>query len=548
MAHPFRFSRLRPSLLALTLAAATASLPLPVAGGRPAPALAQACPVVSGYVYHDADNNGLKDAGEAPIAGNPVELRTATGAVIARATTDGDGYYQFSVDETANAPLQTQSQSLTFPTATTDWTSTKSAPQFNPSLGTLKSLTITSSGSITSAIRAESLDSVATTVSATVSGTLVVTAPGGRELTAAPTVNAGAFEAAAFDGVADFGGPSGYDFGAHTANDSNVLTLTDASSLAPYIGGGSVSFVASVAASSRTTGSGNVLNQINTTAGAQLLVVYQYQPAVCLPAGAYTIVQREQPPTYTDGRDTAGNVTPLPGSDRSDSIPVSLGGGDRPNNNFGELRASISGYVYVDSDDDGSRDSGEAPIAGVTIRLAGTDSSGASVDQATSTDSSGFYAFRGLLAGTYALTETQPAAYADGKDTIGTPGGKSADDRHYDISLPAGFDGVNNNFGERTAATATATPTATSTSSDATPATPAATTPGGSGTTGGTVSAGSPPPVSTVAGARTPGAPSTGSGFLEAATGPSALVVGLAVFAASGWLAFLAIQRRRTET
>ncbi|MCC7365721.1 MAG: choice-of-anchor E domain-containing protein [Dehalococcoidia bacterium] len=534
-----------------------------LAGGIPRAASvprvqAAGCPVVSGFVYHDVNNNGLRDEGEPPIAGSSIELRTPAGAVVGRATTDANGYYQFLTDESANAPLQTQTHSVTFPTETTDWTATKELPQFDPGLGTLKSLTITNSGSITSAIKAESLDSVASTVSATVSGTLTVTAPGDRDIATVPTVNAGSFEAAAYDGVADFEGDSGHDFGSHTASDSNTVTLTDPASLAPYVGTGAATFTASVIASSRTSGSGNVLNQINTTAGAQLMVVYQYQPLVCLTPGRYNIVQTVQPPTYTDGRETAGNVSPIPGSDRSDTIPVDLSTGDKPNNNFGELRASLSGYVYVDDDNDGNRDQGEAPIPGVSIRLTGTDSSGATIDKTATTDGSGFYAFRSLLAGDYVIDETQPAAYIDGKDTIGSQGGKTSNDRHYDIDLPAGVDGVNNNFGERYAPTPT--PTGTSTPPSGTPGTGTATgtppgggtgTPpgGGTGTPGGTTNpnTGGNTPGGTVAGARTPGVPGAGSGLFETAKSPSVIVVGLVIFAASGWLAFLALNRKRPE-
>jgi hypothetical protein len=46
------------------------------------------------------------------------------------------------------------------------------------------------------------------------------------------------------------------------------------------------------------------------------------------------------------------------------------------------------------------------------------------------------------------LTETQPINFIDGKDTIGTPGGTTSNDMFSNINLPAGFCGMNNNFGE----------------------------------------------------------------------------------------------------
>ena len=112
------------------------------------------------------------------------------------------------------------------------------------------------------------------------------------------------------------------------------------------------------------------------------------------------------------------------------------------------LPASLSGNVYVDCNDNGIFDNGESPIANVTITLTGTDDLGHAVNLQTTTNASGAYSFTELRPGTYILTETQPAGFTDGKDTIGTPGGTTANDMFSNIVLPAGFSGVNNNFGE----------------------------------------------------------------------------------------------------
>ena len=120
---------------------------------------------------------------------------------------------------------------------------------------------------------------------------------------------------------------------------------------------------------------------------------------------------------------------------------------------------TISGFVYVDMDDDGVRDPGEAPIAGVPIRLTGTTLTGQSVVLNTTTDASGFYFFAGMAPGTYTITQvTQPTGYADGKDTIGTEFGTgpaqalAGPDRFTTIVIPnnaSSQDGVEWNFGER---------------------------------------------------------------------------------------------------
>ena len=110
--------------------------------------------------------------------------------------------------------------------------------------------------------------------------------------------------------------------------------------------------------------------------------------------------------------------------------------------------SSLSGFVYVDSNNDGVRDAGETGLAGVIIQLQGTDDLDNTVVLTTTTLADGSYSFTGLRAGTYSIMETQPNDYEDGKDTIGTQGGSVANDRFYDIILMRGVNGKENNFGE----------------------------------------------------------------------------------------------------
>lgn len=49
-------------------------------------------------VWHDANLNGVQDAGEAGISGVTVQLKNAAGSVIGSTVTDATGYYNFSVD------------------------------------------------------------------------------------------------------------------------------------------------------------------------------------------------------------------------------------------------------------------------------------------------------------------------------------------------------------------------------------------------------------------------------------------------------------------
>src|SRR5205823_5983420 len=132
--------------------------------------------------------------------------------------------------------------------------------------------------------------------------------------------------------------------------------------------------------------------------------------------------QKPQPPGLLDGQESRNGVV-LSNPPGVDIIPVTVVNGSAPNNDFGELvPPSLSGFVYVDNNNNGIKESGEAPIPGATITLTGTDTAGP-VPQTATTDAAGFYQFVNLQAGTYALNETQPAGYLDGKDTIGSQGG-----------------------------------------------------------------------------------------------------------------------------
>ena len=174
--------------------------------------------------------------------------------------------------------------------------------------------------------------------------------------------------------------------------------------------------------------------------------------------GEYTITQTQ--PTfaapsgrdYIDGQDTDGSLNNgVSGNDVTSSINAAAGdtGIDY---NFGEVvESTISGYVYHDSDNDGSR-SGETGIEFVDVTLTGLDDLGNVVNLSTQTNGSGYYEFANLRpAGPsgYTLTQSQPAGYLDGIDTIGTPGGNtSVNDVYSSINLASDTNGTENNFGE----------------------------------------------------------------------------------------------------
>ena len=114
-------------------------------------------------------------------------------------------------------------------------------------------------------------------------------------------------------------------------------------------------------------------------------------------------VSETQPAGYLDGLDAAGTVggTAHNPGDLIDGIPLASGQSGL-NYDFGELLpASVSGYVYVDANNNGSFDPGETPIAGVKVTL--LDASGKPTGATAVTDSSGFYRFDNLMPGTYGV-------------------------------------------------------------------------------------------------------------------------------------------------
>ncbi|MGJ7535824.1 MULTISPECIES: SdrD B-like domain-containing protein [unclassified Variovorax] len=184
-----------------------------------------------------------------------------------------------------------------------------------------------------------------------------------------------------------------------------------------------------------------------------------------VPAGTYSVVE-DQPAAYQPGITRAGTVSGVgstagtvpPGTsngpngsnaNRIDNIVLGTGGASTANN-FGEVRASsLAGRVYQDADYNNAASAGDPGIAGVTVTLTGTDMFGNPVSLTTTTAATtGNYAFNNLTPGNYTLTETQPAAFADGSDAAGTAGGTAGNDVVSAIALRSNVTGTGYDFGE----------------------------------------------------------------------------------------------------
>src|SRR5262249_14320508 len=267
------------------------------------------CAEISGFVYHDANQNGLYDAGETPLVNSTIELRDAAGQVVATTVTNARGFYRFDTDPRIDISPATKQYDISFPEKTTDVTASKELPQFDPALGTLTAVEVRTADVLTSIIKVENLDSSPAAIISKVVGNATLTGPSFTISPPGLTLNQ-TFQASAFDGTLDFSGTSGKNYGPQQAPGSNSVRLTAAGDLAPYIGTGTVSLTETAKCTSDASGSANLVLQVNTTFTGRAQVIYHYIPTNCLAPGLYTVVQTAAPAGFIPGLKTSGNTVP----------------------------------------------------------------------------------------------------------------------------------------------------------------------------------------------------------------------------------------------
>jgi hypothetical protein len=136
----------------------------------------------------------------------------------------------------------------------------------------------------------------------------------------------------------------------------------------------------------------------------------------------------------------------------STSNPVAAVGDTFTVNGIPLAPSGLSGIVWEDFNDDGQVDFGEKGIGGMTVTLTGADDLGNAVNLSQLTDSDGAYVFLNLRPGNYSITETQPASYLQGTDSVGTAGGSLTAADQFFVQLGVQVNGLNYNYGERPAA------------------------------------------------------------------------------------------------
>jgi SdrD B-like domain/Calx-beta domain len=116
------------------------------------------------------------------------------------------------------------------------------------------------------------------------------------------------------------------------------------------------------------------------------------------------------------------------------------------------MTAVVTGIVWVDANNNGVPEGNEATIPGVVVSLEGKDLLGRVVESTTLTDSQGRYRFINLPGGTYTVVESQPEAFHDGRESLGTVAdtvtGDIGDDRFTGIVVPPAQVATDYGFGE----------------------------------------------------------------------------------------------------
>jgi hypothetical protein len=358
---------------------------------------------LAGNVYEDANGTGSLQPGDPPIPGTTLSLTDASGTVVATTTTAANGTYSFTTTS-SGAPL---------PPSTYEITETQPAGylQGTNTVGTVN-------GAVDGVlIPVDKIGGIVLT-----SGQNSISNNFGELL---PVTLAGnVYEDANGTGTLQAGDPP---------IPNTTLTLTDST--------GAV-------VATTTTATDGTYAFTTTSTGAPLV------------PGTYKITET-QPAGYLQGSNTVGTVN---GAVDGTLVPVDMianialkSNQNSINNNFGELLpVTLAGNVYEDKNGTGSLQAGDPPIPNTTLTL--TDASGAVV-ATTTTAANGTYAFTTtstgapLVPGTYKITETQPAGYLQGSNTVGTVNGAVDGtlvpvDMIANIALKSNQNSINNNFGE----------------------------------------------------------------------------------------------------
>ncbi len=147
-----------------------------------------------------------------------------------------------------------------------------------------------------------------------------------------------------------------------------------------------------------------------------------------LAAGTYTLTA-VAPTGTAAGKSTAGTALGTAGSTNTVTGITLTADQAATGYTFGEVPNALSsgGKVFNDANGNGTQDTGEKGIAGVTVTLTGTSAlTGSAITARTAaTKADGSYLFTGLTSGSYNVAETPKAGFVRGTLKNGTPAAAS---------------------------------------------------------------------------------------------------------------------------
>lgn len=155
-----------------------------------------------------------------------------------------------------------------------NWTDNLLVSQFDSSLGTLDSVTITFSGYNTGTLSVENLSAGGGLMELAGSATFSLSSSVWNFTGSA--VASHSFNASAFDGRYDYAGTSGASFTNATGSYANSITLTSPADLSAFIGSGDVSFAVVTTGGSSYSGTGAAVVEFHQVAGANVSIQYNY--------------------------------------------------------------------------------------------------------------------------------------------------------------------------------------------------------------------------------------------------------------------------------
>ena len=168
------------------------------------------------------------------------------------------------------------------PLQTTNWSGLVTIPRFDSGLGILQSIDFSLAGDILGSAAIESLDAAASTVTTDYQAIITLTRPDNSVLVVSIPAQQFVDNLTSFDGTIDFGGTSGITHPNLSTTDTQGASSVSPADIALFSGPagnpGSIQLPVDAAGSSGASGSGNLITQFLTDAGATVSVCYNYAP------------------------------------------------------------------------------------------------------------------------------------------------------------------------------------------------------------------------------------------------------------------------------